>query len=89
MMKINSTRVDPALAASLTLWITSLTSHLKEWAGVAGLVLLLCGGCCLSIFLIMRMRRRAIRESVAIHQAMLALQRGDSPQMWLNMLWQS
>lgn len=89
IVQINSTRVDPVVAETLATWIWNITSHIKEWVGMVVLILLLCTGCALCLFFLCRLRHRAQRDRVAIHQALLAMQYGDSPMVWLSMLQQA
>jgi len=44
IVTVNSTRVDASFAEGLSSWITSAMTHLKEWAGIIGVGMLLCGG---------------------------------------------
>lgn len=81
--------MDPVVAETLATWIWNITSHIKEWVGVVVLILLLCAGCALCLFCLCHLRHRAQRDRVAIHQALLAMQYGDSPMVWLSMLQQA
>lgn len=86
IVQINSTRVDPSIAHSMTDWIKTAAASIKEWAGVGVLLSLLCGGLVLALFCLYRIRQRAAQDRVIIRQALLALQEGASPQAWLTML---
>lgn len=83
---INSTRVDASLAKGLTSWITSAVSHFKEWAGVIGVGMLMCGGFVFLSWLLCRLRTQQRRDKAIMVQAMAAIELGASPQAWLNLL---
>lgn len=83
---INSTRVDASLAKGLTSWITSAVSHFKEWAGVIGMGILMCGGFVFLSWLLCRLRAQQRRDKAIMVQAMAAIELGTSSQAWLNML---
>ena len=44
------------------------------------------GGCVLSLWLICRLQAQASRDKVVMLQALAALEKGDSPQVWLFVL---
>ncbi|RWS22221.1 Retroviral envelope protein containing protein-like protein [Leptotrombidium deliense] len=83
---INATRVDPAVAAALASWIRQAASHLKEWAGVGVLGMLLVALSCLCLWCMCRLWRKRQQDSVRIVQAMAAIEAGQSPQIWLAAL---
>lgn len=86
IVTINSTRVDVSLAEGLTSWITQAANHLKEWAGMASLGGLMILGAVLGLVIIMRLRIRQRSQRAMVVQAFLALEEGQSPQVWLATL---
>lgn len=86
IVTVNSTRVDASFAEGLSSWITFAMTHFKEWAGVIGVGMLLCGGIVFMLWVVCKLRAQQQRDKVVIVQALAALDVGSSPSVWLNML---
>ncbi|XP_057355427.1 uncharacterized protein LOC130683210 [Manis pentadactyla] len=86
IIHINSTRIDISVATGLSSWFHRALSHVKEWAGMAGMGVVMLGGLMLLLWLLCRLRTQQRRDKVVIAQALLAVEMGASPQVWLNIL---
>lgn len=83
---INSTRLDISVAKGLSSWFHRALSHVKEWAGMAGMGVFMLGGLMLLLWLLCRLRAQHRQDKVILAQALMAVDIGASPQVWLNML---
>lgn len=83
---INSTRVDLSLAKGLQSWISSALSLFKEWVGVGMFFACCIGGCVLCLWLTCHLRTQVSRDKAVVLQALAALEKGNSPQVWLSAL---
>ncbi|XP_057356156.1 uncharacterized protein LOC130683343 isoform X2 [Manis pentadactyla] len=83
---INSTRLDISVAEGLSSWFHRALSHVKEWAGMAGMGIFMLGGLMLLLWLLCRLRAQRRQDKVILAQALMAVDIGASPQVWLNML---
>lgn len=83
---INSTRLDISVAEGLSSWFHRALSHVKEWAGMAGMGVFMLGGLMLLLWLLCRLRAQHRQDKVILAQALMAVDIGASPQVWLNML---
>uniref|UniRef100_A0A8C6GQH3 Envelope glycoprotein n=1 Tax=Mus spicilegus TaxID=10103 RepID=A0A8C6GQH3_MUSSI len=81
VLTINSTRVDLSLAEGLSSWISSAFSYFKEWVGV---ILFGAALCCGIVFVLLRSQQK--RDKVVITQALVTIEQGASPEIWLCML---
>ncbi|XP_073087438.1 endogenous retrovirus group K member 7 Env polyprotein-like [Manis javanica] len=86
IIHINSTRLDISVAEGLSSWFLRALSHVKEWAGMAGMGVFLLGGLMLLLWLLCRLRNQHKQDKVILAQALMAIDVGASPQVWLNML---
>lgn len=86
IVHINATRVDISIAEGLSSWFHQALSHVKEWAGIGGMGVLMLGGLGLLLWLLCRLRAQHRRDKVVLAQALMAVEIGASPQVWLNML---
>lgn len=86
IVQINSTRLDISVTQGLFTWLSSALSYFKEWVGVGMFGVSLLAGLLLCFWLLRRFKRQQHAKNVAIVQAMLAVEQGASPQVWLNML---
>ena len=84
--KLNGTRLDPVTLGDFTSWITNAFSFFKEWAGMLawGAVVLL--GCVFCIWLLCRLKREHAQHKAVVYQALLAIEDGTSPNIWLASL---
>ena len=82
----DSTSVDLILPEGLQSWISSAFSLFKDWVGVGCFFACCIGGCVLCLWLICRLQAQASRDKVVMLQALAALEKGDSPQVWLSVL---
>ena len=82
----NSTRVDVSFAAGLGTWIANAMNHLKEWAGVCLFGALICCGGVFLLWLLCKLKSQQKRDKVAMAQALVAIEQGTSPEIWLSML---
>lgn len=83
IVQINSSRVDLSLAEGLTTWIAAAMNHLKEWAGIGSLAILLALAALVGIYCICKMRADLMRSHAMIIQAFTAIEAGQSPQAWI------
>lgn len=83
---INSTRVDVTVAGGLSEWVTQVSAHVREWAGVAAATGLLAFIAILGLMCIVRMARRNQRNQLMLMQAFAALEQRQNPQVWLAMM---
>lgn len=86
IVSLNQTRVDPVSAKALLNWIAQSFSFIKEWAGVGAVVSLLLVACLFCAWCLCRMRQDHARTKMAIYQALLAVEEGGSPAIWLASL---
>lgn len=86
IFSINTTKVQIATAKEFATYVLSAVSHLKEWAGVGVLGTALVGAIILGLYCLCRLRAQARVERQIMVQAMLAIQGGETPQIWLSML---
>ena len=86
IVQINSTRLDISVTSGLFSWMSSAFSYFKEWVGVGMFGTTLFLGLFLCFWLLCRFKRQQHAKNVAIVQAMLAVEQGASPQVWLSML---
>ena len=85
-MTMNSTRVDVSLAEGLSSWIRSAMNHLKEWAGLGALAVLMILIAFACLWCICRMRFVQQRQAAMMVQALTPIEAGQSPQAWLAAL---
>ncbi|XP_053409575.1 uncharacterized protein LOC128560103 [Nycticebus coucang] len=86
ILAVNTTLVK---VIALQAWVQGLMRGLtftKQWAGLFCLAVLLCLGLGGLLRCILKMRADQQRQKVAIVQAMMALESGSSPHIWLSML---
>lgn len=83
---INSTRVDVTVAGGLSEWVSQVSTHVREWAGVAAATGLLAFIAILGLMCIVRMARQNQRNQLMLMQAFAALEQGQNPQVWLAMM---
>ncbi|XP_055464764.1 uncharacterized protein LOC129678107 [Psammomys obesus] len=86
IVQINSTRLDVSITQGLFNWVSSALSYFKEWVGVGMFGVTLFAGLLLCFWLLCRFKRQQHLKNVAMVQAMLAVEQGASPQVWLNLL---
>ncbi|XP_073071484.1 uncharacterized protein [Manis javanica] len=86
IIHINSTRLDISVAEGLSSWFLRALSHVKEWAGMAGMGVFLLGGLMLLLWLLCRLRNQHKQDKVILAQALMEIDVSASPQVWLNML---
>jgi len=83
---LNNTRLEPIMFGDFTSWVTNAFSFFKEWAGMfawGAIVLLGCGVC---LWLFCRLQREHARHKAIVYQAMVAIENGASPNIWLPSL---
>lgn len=83
VVTINSTRVDISMAEGLTSWIQLAANHLKEWAGLGALLVLVILAFLVCLWCFHKMRFAQRRQAAMIVQAFTAIEAGQSPQAWL------
>ncbi|EGW09652.1 Envelope glycoprotein [Cricetulus griseus] len=83
VVNVNSTRVDLSLATGLSSWLDSAMDHLKEWAGLGALTGLLILVSLICLWCIYKIRVTQKRDAAMIAQAFIAIEAGQSPQVWL------
>lgn len=83
VVHVNSTRVDLSLASRLSSWIASAVNHLKEWAGIGSMAVLMVLASLVGLWCICKIRATQRRTAAMLIQAFLAIEAGQSPQAWL------
>ena len=86
IVTVNSTRVDSGLAEGLTTWMSTAMDHLKEWAGLGALACLMVLAAGVSLWCLCRIRLQQRRDAALIAQAFIAVDEGQSPNVWLAAL---
>ncbi|XP_060232769.1 uncharacterized protein LOC132651548 [Meriones unguiculatus] len=86
VVTINSTPVDLSLTDGLLSWASSAFSYFKEWVGVGMFGAALCCGLVFLLWLVCKLKAQQQRDKVVIAQALVALEQGSSPKIWLSML---
>ena len=85
--KLNGTRLDPVTLEDFTSWITIAFPYFKEWGKMlawGGAVVLL--GCVFCIWSLCRLKREHALHKAVVYQALLAIEDGASPNIWLASL---
>lgn len=80
---LNDTRVEPVTLSQFSSWLTSAFSYFKEWVGVGIFGCICFAGICLCLWFICKLRVRQAREKAVLIQAVLAIEQGVSPSVWL------
>lgn len=83
VVAVNSTRLDPSLTTGFMAWVTSAIDHLKEWAGMGSLAILLVLASFVCLWCICKIRATQKRNTAMVVQAFAAIEAGQSPQAWL------
>ena len=86
ILNLNGTRVEPVTLRDFTSWLTSAFSYFKEWVGVILFGAAICCGLVFMLWLVCKFRTQQKRDKVIITQALLAIENGTSPEVWLSML---
>ena len=86
ILNLNGTRVEPVTLGDFTSWVTSAFSYFKEWVGVILFGAAICCGLVFMLWLVCKFRTQQKRDKVIITQALLAIENGSSPEIWLSML---
>uniref|UniRef100_A0A8C6QYM4 Retroviral envelope protein GP41-like domain-containing protein n=1 Tax=Nannospalax galili TaxID=1026970 RepID=A0A8C6QYM4_NANGA len=89
ILNVNNTRVEITTVQDFLSYLRSTVSWLHSWGGMAFwffLLILVCG--CL-VWFTCRIRKQQQSQRQAIVQALVAIEMGASPTVWLNMLDQS
>jgi hypothetical protein len=61
-------------------------SYFKEWVGVVLFGAALCCGLVFMLWLVRKLRSQQKCDKVVITQALVAIEQGASPEIWLSML---
>ncbi|XP_031230530.1 uncharacterized protein LOC116093333 [Mastomys coucha] len=83
IIALNETRLDPVTLGDLTSTFSSLFSYFKEWVGVFLFGACIFCGFVFCLWLLCKLKRTRARDKVLITQALLALDLGTSPEVWL------
>jgi hypothetical protein len=86
ILNLNGTRVEPVTLGDFTSWLTSAVSYFKEWVGVILFGAALCCGIVFMLWFVCKLRSQQKRDNVMITQALVAIEQGASPEIWLSML---
>uniref|UniRef100_M3Z4E0 Retroviral envelope protein GP41-like domain-containing protein n=1 Tax=Mustela putorius furo TaxID=9669 RepID=M3Z4E0_MUSPF len=86
IISINATKVPIASVSEWLKMVQQSVSFLKQWAGLGSLAILLVLANVLMVRWICSLGRRQRRQQQLMAQAMMALEAGTSPQIWLSML---
>jgi hypothetical protein len=84
ILNLNGTRVEPVTLKDS--WLTSAFYYFKEWVGVILFGAAICCGLAFMHWLVCKFRTRQKCDKVIITQALLAIENGASPEVWLSML---
>ena len=86
ILNLNGTRVEPVTLGEFTSWLTSAFSYFKEWVGVILFGAAICCGLVFMLWLVCKFRTQQKCDKVIITQALLAIENGTSPVVWLSVL---
>lgn len=86
ILNVNGTRVEPVTLGDFTSWLTSAFSYFKEWVGVILFGAAIWCGLVFMLWLVYKFRTQQKCDNVIITQALLAIENGASPAVWLSML---
>ena len=86
ILNLNGTRVEPVTLGNFTSWLTPAFLYFKEWVGVILFCAAICCGLVFMLWLVCKFRTQQKRDKVIITQALLAIENGASPEVWLSML---
>jgi hypothetical protein len=84
--KLNGTLLDPDTLGDFTSWITNAFSFFKEWAGMLAWGAVAFLGCVFCIWLLCRLKKEHAQHKAVVYQALLAIEDGASPNIWLASL---
>lgn len=84
ILNLNGTRVEPVILKDS--WLTSAFYYFKEWVGVILFGAAICCGLVFMLWLVCKFRTQQKHDKVIITQALLAIENGTSPEIWLSML---
>ena len=76
VVHVNSTRVDLSVAEGLSSWIASAMNHLKEWAGLGVMAVMLVVACLVGLWCICKMRFAQRHYAAMVAQAFMAMDAG-------------
>ena len=76
VVHVNSTRVDLSVAEGLSSWIASAMNHLKEWAGLGVMAVMLVVACLVGLWYICKMRFAQKQHAAMVAQAFVAMDAG-------------
>ena len=88
ILQVNSTRLDLSLMEGFSTWISAAFSYFKEWVGVDLFGVAVCGGVLLLLWMICKLKAQTRRDRMVVTQALVALEHGASPDIWLSILKQ-
>ena len=86
IIQVNSTRMDLSLTEGFSTWVSSIFSYFKEWVGVGLFGATMCCGLVFILWLVCKLRSQQKRDKAVIAQALMAIEQGASPEIWLSML---
>jgi hypothetical protein len=78
--------VEPVTLRDFTYWLTSTFSYFKEWVEVILFGAAICCGLVFMLWLVYKFKTQQKCNKVIITQALLAIENGTSPEVWLSML---
>jgi hypothetical protein len=78
--------VDLSLTEGQSSWISSAFSYFKEWVGLVLFGAAICCGLVFMLWLVCKLRAQQKCDKVFIAQALVAIEQGASPKIWLSML---
>ena len=83
IITVNTSRINPEVAMTLTSWIQKAAYHLKEWAGMGALGICVVFLCVLCLCCLRRLIRQRANDQMLMVQAFMAIEAGQSPNVWL------
>ncbi|XP_076774498.1 endogenous retrovirus group K member 9 Env polyprotein-like [Arvicanthis niloticus] len=86
IVNINATQVDLSLTEGFSSWISSAFSFFKEWVGVGLFGVALCCGLVFMLWLVCKLKAQQKHDKALISQALLAMEQGANPAVWLSRL---
>lgn len=86
VLAINATCLDASLTKGFASWMSSAFSYFKEWVGVGLFGVILSCSIVSLLWLVCKLRTQHRRDKAVIAQALVAIEQGASPKIWLSIL---
>ena len=86
ILQINAMRVNPLTASQFLQTMRAVVAFGKSWFGTIALSCIVLFVLLLELRWIRALQRTLARDRQAVHQALVAIEHGSPPQVWLSML---